>query len=316
MASTSPIVTLTMNPAIDVSTAVEYVIPDEKLRGGAPAYEPGGGGINVARVIHRLGGPTLALFVAGGPAGQLMHTLLDGEGVPHEAMTIASWTRENLNVLETVTNRQFRFLLPGPTLLEREWRAVLERLTALTAGAEYLVVSGSLPPGVPPHFYAQVAELAKRGGVKLVLDASGPPLRRASEEGVYLLKPSLHEFEELSGESKCEESRLPVLGRRLIEQGRCTVLVLSLGARGVLWLTASEHGRLAAPAVPVRSSVGAVDSMVAGIVLALAQGRGLREAVTFGVAAGAASVMNPGTELCRAEDVARLYKEMIAGAAA
>lgn len=305
-----PIVTLTMNPAIDVSASVDYVIPDDKLRCGPPTYEAGGGGINVARAIRRLGGDALALFPAGGPAGVLLGSLLDAERVPHRTFPVTGWTRENMNVAERVTRRQFRFVMPGPTLVEREWQAILEALDALDPAPRFLVASGSLPPGVPADFYAQLARRLDGRGVKLVLDASGEPLRRASATGVYLLKPSLREFEELTGEAGCEESRLPVLARRLIHEGRCELLILSLGPRGVFWISASEGGRLAAPTVPVKSSVGAGDSMVAGVVLSLARGRAPADAVRFGVAAGAASVMNPGTELCRAEDVERLYREM------
>jgi 6-phosphofructokinase 2 len=308
--SVPAIVTLTMNPAIDVSTSIEYVVADEKLRCGPPTYEAGGGGINVARAIHRLGGDALALFPAGGPAGQLLTSLLASEGVPHRAMAIAAWTRENLNATETVTHRQFRFLMPGPLLSAAEWPAMLGMLAELTPRPRFLVVSGSLPPGVPVDFYARVASAARHSGLKVVLDASGEPLRRAVDIGVYLLKPSLHEFEELTGERAADESRLLLLGRRLVDEKRCELLVLSLGARGVLWISESDRGRLAAPAVPVKSSVGAGDSMVAGIVLALSRGKTMRDAIVFGVAAGAASVMNPGTELCRPEDVTRLYTEM------
>jgi 6-phosphofructokinase 2 len=299
-----------MNPAIDVSTGVDYVVPDDKLRCGPPTYEAGGGGINVARAIRRLGGDALALFPAGGPAGALLGTLLDAEGVRHRTWPITGWTRENVNVAERVTRRQFRFVMPGPTLAEGEWQAILDELDALQPVPGFVVGSGSLPPGVPADFYGRLGRRLAGRGVKLVLDASGEPLRRAIGAGVYLLKPSLREFEELTGEAGCDESRLPVLGRRLIDEGGCEILLLSLGARGVFWMSAAERGRLAAPAVPVRSSVGAGDSMVAGVVLSLARGRALADAITFGVAAGAASVMNPGTELCRAEDVERLYGEM------
>jgi 6-phosphofructokinase 2 len=300
-----------MNPAIDVSAAVDYVVPDDKLRCDEPAYEAGGGGINVARAVHRLGGDALAVFPAGGPAGTLLATLLDGEGVAHRARPITGWTRENLNVSERVTRRQFRFVMPGPALAEAEWQALLDVVGALEPAPRFLVASGSLPPGVPADFYARLAQGLTARGIRLVLDASGEPLRLALKAGVHLLKPSLREFEELAGEHGCEESRLPVLAGRLLEQGACEILVLSLGPRGVFWMSATERGRLAAPAVPVRSSVGAGDSMVAGIVLSLARERPLAEAITYGVAAGAASVMNPGTELCRAADVERLYREMI-----
>jgi 6-phosphofructokinase 2 len=306
----APIVTLTMNPAVDVSTGVEHVTPDDKLRCSSPAYEPGGGGINVARAVRRLGGEALALFPAGGPAGALLGDLLAAEGVSHRSFPVRGWTRENLNVAERASGRQFRFVMPGPALAEAEWQPILATLAALEPAPRFVVASGSLPPGVPADFYARLARSLRARAVPLVLDASGEALRRALGEGVFLLKPSLREFEELTGEHGCEESRLPGLARRLVDAGRCRVLVLSLGARGVLWMSATGRGRLAAPAVPVRSSVGAGDSMLAGIVWSLARGRALADAVRFGVAAGAASVMNPGTELCRAGDVERLYAEM------
>lgn len=312
-ASPAPtIVTLTMNPAIDVTTSVERVIPDVKLRCENPRYEPGGGGINVARAIRRLGGDALALFPAGGPAGALLGQLVAGEGVRYRCLPIAGWTRQNVNVAEPATGHQFRFLMPGPHLADAEWQAALDDIDAIEPAPRFLVVSGSLPPGAPVDFYARLARSARRRGVALVLDTSGEALRRGVAEGVYLLKPSLREFEDLIGEHGCEEARLEALGRRLVDERRCSVLVLSLGARGVLWVSAAEGGRLVPPTVPVKSSVGAGDSMVAGIVWSLACGRALGDALRFGVAAGAASVMNPGTELFRAADVERLYGEVVA----
>lgn len=310
--STIEIATLTMNPAIDVSAVVDVVTTDHKLRCESPAYEPGGGGINVARAVRQLGGDALAFFPAGGPAGDLLCSLLDTEGVRHRAIRIQGWTRENVNVTERSTGHQFRFVMPGPTLAEREWASVLDGFAKLDPVPRYLVASGSLPPGVPDDFYARLARAVRPRGVVLVLDASGEPLRQAVAEGVDVLKPSLREFEELTGAEGCDETRLPLLARRLIDEGRCRILVLSLGPRGVFWMSASEQGRLTTPTVPVRSTVGAGDSMVAGIVVSLARGRALGDAVRFGVAAGAASVMNPGTQLCRAEDVERLYREMAA----
>ena len=304
------IVTVTMNPAIDVSASVDDVVPDHKLRCAPPCYEPGGGGINVARAIRKLGGNALALFPAGGPAGALLASLLEAEGVRTGTVPIAGWTRENVNILEGASGRQYRFVMPGPTLAEREWQAMLHQLDVLDPAPGYLVASGSLPPGVPADFYGLLARWARTRGVRLVLDASGEPLRRAAREGVSILKSSLREFEELTGERGCEEPRLPVLARRVIDEKLCEVLVLSLGARGVLWMSPSDCGRLLSPAVAVQSSVGAGDSLVAGMVYSLAAGRALADAMRVGVAAGAASVMNPGTELCRAEDVERLYAEV------
>jgi 6-phosphofructokinase 2 len=305
------IVTLTMNPAVDESTSVPYVLPDRKLRCQAPTYEPGGGGINVARAVRKLGGEATACFPVAGPAGELLKQLLDAEGVCYTALPVRGWTRENLNVLEEVSGRQFRFCMPGPTLEDHEWPAFLDWLGELRPPPDFLVASGSLPPGVPVDFYARLAAAGRQMGSRVVLDTSGAPLERAVAEGVYLLKPSLHEFQALIGEQDPDEARLADLGATAVKRGWCEVLVLSLGAGGALWVTASGRERLAAPAVRVRSSVGAGDSMVAGIVLSVAQGRPLAEAVRVGVAAGAAAVLNPGTALCHREDVDRLYPQVM-----
>ena len=301
-----PIVTLTMNPAIDLSTPVDRVVADRKLRCGAPVREPGGGGINVARAVRRLGGEALAIFPAGGPAGDLLQELLLREAVPHVAIRTEGWTRENVNVSEQETGRQFRFVLPGPSLTAAESERCLETLSQLQPFPRLLVVSGSLPPAVPADFYARVARLARATGARLVLDTSGEPLRLAARQGVYLLKPSLREFQELTGSSLAARAALLDRARELIREGRCEILVLSLGAEGVLWVGKSEAEWMRAPAVTVASSVGAGDSLVAGIVLGLSRGKPVREAVRLGLAAATASVMTPGTGLCRLEDVERL----------
>lgn len=306
-----PIVTLTLNPAIDESTSVDYVVSESKLRCEAPRYEPGGGGINVARAVRCLGGEALAVFAAGGPSGELLSELLEREGVARLEIPIAEWTRRNLNVREEATGRQYRFVFPGAALREEEWRRALEALRDLRPRPEFVVASGSLPPGVPSDFYAVAAGVAREIGARFVLDSSGEPLRLAVEAGVFLVKPSLREFRQLTGGAATEEPDLARAARDLIDRGRCEAVVLSLGGGGALWVTATESERLLAPAVPVASSVGAGDAMVAGIVLSLVRGRSLREAARFGVAAGAAAVMNPGTQLCRREDAERLYELML-----
>jgi 6-phosphofructokinase 2 len=237
--------------------------------------------------------------------------LLEAEGVRQMPVPVVGWTRENLNVLEEVSGRQFRFCMPGPTLHGDEWPIFLERLRELRPRPDFLVVSGSLPLGVPVDFYARVASLARDIGSRLVLDGSGDALASAVAAGVYLLKPSLREFRALTGEPERDDVHLADVAAACVERGWCEVLVLSLGAAGALWVTKTDRERLTAPSVRVSSSVGAGDSMVAGIVLALASGRPLRDAVRFGVAAGAASVMNPGTQLCRRQDAERLYAEVL-----
>ncbi len=299
------IVTLTLNPAIDHHASVPNVVPERKLRCGEPESEPGGGGVNVARAIRKLGSTATAIFPAGGSTGALLQQLLAQEGVPHVAVPIGGETRRNWNIRETATDRLFRFCTPGPELSPAELQACLDGMDDALVDAGYAVVSGSLPPGVPPETVARAAALARARGARLFLDTSGPALAGALEEGVWLVKPSLNEFRELTGAS--DEHGFLRAGARLIERRRCEVLVLSLGPAGVLWMDGSHQERLSSPAVRVASAIGAGDSLVGGIVVALSRGRPIDEAVRYGVAAGAASVMNSGTQLCRREDVERLF---------
>ena len=304
------IITLTMNPAIDKSSAVDQVVAEWKLRCEPPTYEPGGGGLNVSRAIRKLGGDSLALYAAGGFSGQVLSDLLDREGLNHQAMAIAGLTRENFTVLEKSTGQQYRFGMPGPTITEAEWQRCLEELSGLLPQVDYLVASGRLPPGVPPDFYAQLARLAREHDTRLIVDTSGEALRLAVEEGVFLIKPNLREFAELMGRESVEGLEEERLARELVATGQSETVVVSLGAAGILAASAESAERVRAPLVPIKSKVGAGDSTVAGIVLALARGQSWREAVRFGVAAGAAAVMTPGTELCRREDVERLYEQL------
>ena len=308
-AVTPSIATLTINPAVDEGTKIGRLVPHRKLRCAPSIYEAGGGGINVSRAIRRLDGDSLAIFTSGGDTGALLEKLLEGEGVRYRAIPIAGWTRENLNVLEETSGNQFRFVKTGPELSEAEWRRVLGEVESLSSG--YLVASGSLPVGVPSDFYGRVADAAKKRGLRLVLDAPADSVLPAGRRGIFLAKPSLHEFQQLTGSAAADEQSLFHDARVLVSSGFCEVLVLSLGHRGAIWFTPTQEGRLAAPRVPVASSVGAGDSLVAGIVLQLSRGSSLPEAVRFGLAAGSASVMNPGTELCRREDVDRLHKEIL-----
>lgn len=305
------IATLTINPAIDKSSAVAQVVAEWKLRCDPPVYEPGGGGVNVSRAIRKLGGDSMALYTAGGLSGMMLRDLLESEGLCHRAISITGFTRENFIVREKSTGQQYRFGMPGPMLAEAGWRRCLEEIANLPSRFDYLVARGSLPPGVPPDFYGQLARLAKKRNVRLILDTSGEALRLAVEEGVFLIKPNLREFAELTGQEMVDESQQKQLARELAATAGSELVVISLGAAGVLVATAGGTERVRAPLVPIISKVGAGDSTVAGMVLALAQGKSWREAVRFGVAAGAAAVMTPGTELCRREDAERLYDQIM-----
>ena len=301
------VLTFTPNPAIDTSTMVERVIPERKLRCRSPRFDPGGGGINVARVIHRLGGEATALFIGGGPTGERLRQLLDRDGVANRGVCCEQWTRENVTILEESSGHQFRFVMPGPEVTTSEWNAALELLREWEPAPPFVVASGTLPPGVPADGFAQVAQVIKERGSRLILDTSGPALSNGIRAGVYLVKPNLGELAELCGAKITDEERMKVAARSIIERGWSEVVVVSLGARGAFLFTAEQCEQIIAPIVPAVSRVGAGDSMVAGMVLALTRGWSLSEAVRFGAAAGSAAVMQSGTELCHRVDVERLF---------
>ena len=305
------IVTLTMNPAIDLSTAVERVAPERKLRCEGLRRDPGGGGINVARVIARLGGSVSAFYTTGGIVGRLLAELVEREGVAGVPLEIAADTREDFTVLERGTGDQFRFVLEGPRVTASEWQASLARLASLGPFPRYVVASGSLPPGVPDDFYGHVARLARERGASLVLDTSGPPLEHALACGVFMIKPNLNELARLLGIQALAEEDAARACRRLVAEKKADVVALTLGNRGALLTTADATWR--APVLPLEpvSAVGAGDSFVGAMVWALAAGHALETAFCYGAAGGSAALLTPGTELCRADDVLRLVDQVV-----
>ena len=305
------IMTITMNPTIDKSSRVQNVVAEKKLSCNPPRFEPGGGGINVSRAIKKLGGESMLLYPAGGLTGEKLKELLNEEGLVHRFFSIQGIIRENLVILEESTDQQYRFGMPGPEFQQKEWEQFLEQLSVIKPGPDYLVASGSLPPGVPTDFYAQLARIGKDRGAKVIVDTSGEALEKAFQEGVYMIKPNIGEFRKLAGKNINEESQIKAEARNMVKDGHCQVLVISFGAAGALMVTKDNSLHIRPPAVPIVSKVGAGDSMVAGIVYHLARGKPLKESVMFGVAAGTAAVMTPGTQLCRKQDTQRLFETMI-----
>ena len=300
------IVTLTVNPAVDKSTHIDRLIPEQKLRCDTPRFDAGGGGINVSKAIKRLGGKTTALFTAGGPSGQLLQNLLNQEEIDTQVIETEQWTRENFIVAETSTNAQYRFGMPGAPLSEAETQAVLDALAS--SEANYIVASGSLPPQMDDNFYEKVAAISKKMGARLILDTSGEPLRAACDEGVFLLKPNIGELEALVGAKDLQMDDVDEAARTLIGDGKCEVVIVSLGPKGAILVTKDLCEHVPAPPVQKRSTVGAGDSMVAGMTWALTQELSYSEMLRWGVACGSAATMNEGTQLFLRADVERLLE--------
>jgi 6-phosphofructokinase 2 len=301
------IVTLTMNPAVDMFLEISRLEPNRKLRCPEPLYFPGGGGINVSRAIRRLGETSMALFPAGGAAGDRLTTMMQREEIPTDCVRIRADTRQNIHVVEHAGGREYQFIVPGPALNQDEWEHCVRALDSLSPAPEYVVASGSLPPGVPVDFYARLAALALKRGFRLIVDTSGEALRQAAVKGTFLLKPNVGELADASDGGMFTESFIEGAAAAIVQTKGVGVVVVSAGAAGAILVDAGGTRRIPAPLVRIASRTGAGDSMVAGIVVALARGLPIDDAVRFGVAAGAAAVMTPGHQLCRREDAEALF---------
>jgi 6-phosphofructokinase 2 len=300
------IVTLTINPAVDIFVNVERVEPTRKLRCSPPKRDPGGGGINVARVAYRLGADVAAIYPIGGAIGKLLQRLLEREGIASIVTPSHVETRENFTAYEKESGEQYRFVLPGSKLHPAEWEACLEKLVTLVDRPRFVVASGSVPPGVPEDFFARVARHAKALGAAMVLDTSSAALGAALEEGVTLVKPNQNELADFIGITLANDEDRLAACRKLIAGGGTEAVALTLGEDGAMLVTADRAWRAAPLTVEMASAVGAGDSFLGGMVAALAAGSPMEEAFRMGVAAGSAAVMSPGTELSREEDVKRL----------
>jgi 6-phosphofructokinase 2 len=304
------LLTLTLNPSIDVSTSVRHLEPIRKLRCGAVQRDPGGGGINVARVVRRLGRDVVAVYPTGGLIGALLRKLTDAEGVQSRTVAIAEETREDFTVFDEASGEQYRFVLPGPRLSEAEWRSCLQTISAHDGELAFIVASGSLPPGVPPDFFGALAQIAKEKGAKLVIDSTKPVLQAALKRGVHLIKPNLREMRDLMDAPLATKPEWMEACRQLIASGGAEFVALTVGEGGALLVGPDKAWMAEGLPVKLVSAVGAGDSFLGAYVWAICSGHAPQEALRYGIAAGSAALLTPATGLCRKEDVERLLPQV------
>lgn len=304
------ILTITINPAVDKSSSVDYVVPERKLRCSTPRFQPGGGGLNVSRALGKLGADSVALYPSGGYSGKLLDGLLTEEGIQIIPVETEEMTRVNLIVLETSTGQQYRFGMPGQGMGEGEWKKCLELISTVTPRPEIVVASGSVPPGVPDDFFSRVVRIGKEIGAKTIVDTSKAALESVVKEGAYLIKINLREFQDLTNREINDNADLSSMCTEMISTGVADIFVVSLGTAGAFAAWKGHCRHFPSPTVPIKSKVGAGDSMVAGIVYKLALGKPIEDAIYMGIAAGAAAVMTEGSDLCRGEDALRLYHQI------
>jgi 6-phosphofructokinase 2 len=305
------ILTLTLSPTIDKSTTVDRIVADQKLDCDIPKFEPGGGGINVSRALKRLGLTSIAVFPSGGLTGKRLQDLLAEEKIDQHAIKTENLTRENFIVVNRTTNEQFRFGMPAPELLGKEETAVLKLVKELAHKVSYIVASGSIPQGASIDFLAKVARIAHKEGARLIVDTSGEALKHAVDEGVYLLKPNQSELRKLTGVDVEDNEQVEEAAHKIIDKGKCEIVVVSMGPHGAHLVTKDFSEHINAPSVKRRSTVGAGDSMVAGMVYGLTKDLDLKRVVRMGIACGSAATMNPGTELFKKDDADRLYEWLV-----
>ncbi len=304
----SKIVTLTINPAVDKNTKFEGLIAEHKIRCGQPAYDAGGGGINVSKAIRRLGGESTAFFPAGGPIGDLLKSLVKKEGVVFETIESKAWTRENFIAVDTTTNAQYRFGMPSPELTPEEFEEILTKVK--TQNPEILVVSGSLPENLSSIIFKRISEVLGEKKPKIVVDTSGESLKFALENGAFLIKPNHKELAKLLGLETLEPKQVQSAAKAIIEKYNCEIVVVSMGPEGAFLFDKNNTYFVSAPKVEKKSTVGAGDSMVGGMVWALSQNLPLPDVLKWGVACGSAATMNEGTQLFRKEDAVDLFNSL------
>lgn len=300
------IITLTVNPALDKSAHFRGLVPEQKIRCENPQFDAGGGGINVSKAIGRLEGRSKAIFTSGGATGEMILTLMANENIECQTIPIQNWTRESFVAVDDNTNLQYRFGFKGAFISPDEKESILEVVRQLDC--EYLILSGSLNEGLSADFYKQIAQIVKPSNIKLVVDAYGEALKNVLDEGVYLIKPNVGELAKLIGVERLEMEEVHQAARQIIDKGGAELVAVSLGPQGAVLVTQDSCDFVPAPNVVKRSTVGAGDSMVGGMVWALSQNKSLKEAIRWGVACGSAATMNEGTKLFQLNDAQRLFE--------
>lgn len=299
------IATVTLNPCLDKTITVENLIIDEINRRTDYRRDPGGKGINVSRVVHELGGETIAYGFVGGIDGEILMSLLKQQGVTYDFTVIKGEIRSNLIVTNLKTRHQTRIDAPGPVISADELDSLKNKIGRLQPKPDFLVVGGSVPPGVPVEIYRDLIQCVKKQGIKTVLDSDEGWLREGIKAVPNVVKPNVHEAGKLLGMKLDSEGSVVKAVKILINQG-IEIVAISRGREGMIIANKEVMLNVIPPKLVTASTVGAGDSTVGGLVFKLSQGASLLEASRLAVAAGAAAVLSPGTELCHLQDVERL----------
>ena len=303
------VVTITFNPCIDKSSFVDAMLPDKKLRCTVFKNEAGGGGINVAKAVKKLGSSALAVYLAGGYTGIVLQDLLKAESIDSIVVDTGVDTRENIMIVDKATNLQYRFITPGNAVKEIHWKQCLNAVEAVN-DVKYIVVSGSMQEGFPQNIFEKIAVITNQKQAKLIIDIPAETLQAYPVKDAYILKPNLNELSMLAGKEELHGDEIISAARKIIANNICEIVIVSMGAAGALLITKNIAEQFMAPPVKRKSTVGAGDSMLGGIVMYLSAKKDINDAVRFGVACGTAATLNEGTQLCTLKDAEKLFDVM------
>lgn len=303
------IATVTLNPSLDEHISVNGLVVEEANRWSKLRRYAGGKGIDVSRAIHEMGNRTIAYGFTGGPQGRAVEILLDEEGVPFSFTPIEQETRTNFIITDTKTAQQTIINAPGPHISKKELERFSNKMKKIHPRPDLLVISGSLPRGVPDNIYYDIVFEAKGCGLRTILDSAGKWLVEGIKAKPYLIKPNVHEAEELLKTELHTEEAIIKAVLDLVETG-IEVAVISRGRDGIIAATKKNIVKAVPPPVKVRSAVGAGDCTIAGLALKLAENEPLIEACRLAVAMGTAAALTPGTELCHRADVENLLPQI------
>lgn len=301
------IVTLTLNPALDKSVKADGIVPDHKLKCHSINYQPGGGGINITRVLNRLGVTSSCVFPYGGNSGMSLNELLNKENIKPQSISIKAWTRENLSVIDTHAGLQYRFGMPGNILSNSELIEIEAALEKLLDENDVFVLSGSIAEEMPIDYYAKLIRRLAGKNVKVVLDTSGLALKEAFKEGIYLIKPNQRELAQLAGKDFLSSVEQEKFALEIIKSQKVRYVVVSLGGRGAFVASNDGITYQSTPSVLVKSTIGAGDSMVAGLIYAIQNNCSAELMLKWGVACGVAATMSEGTGLANKENIDKVF---------
>ena len=303
------IYTVTLNPALDKTVEIPGMALDTVNRITEMRTDPGGKGINVSKVIAKLGGESCAVGILGGESGKMLEKLLEGKPFATRFRFVEGQTRTNLKIIDREGHTNTDINEPGLTVTAAELDALLRELLAELRPGDIVVLAGSLPKGAPQDTYRTWTAACKKAGARVFLDADGALLAEGIKAAPHLIKPNDGELSRLAGKKLETLEELTTEGRKLLERGIERV-VISLGGRGALYLRKGSTIYAEGLRVPVGSTVGAGDSVVAAPAYAEAQGLSEEEAVRLSTAAGAANVMCSGTQAAEREAVEALLPKV------